>query len=90
MPSFCSISLGSPLSYNLCPSLGKHLDALRALRTASRLAPHTPSDLEPLTSRLSEAVKEMPESPLRSALQAELSDSEEEALKEKVNGISLK
>jgi hypothetical protein len=32
----------------------------------------------------------MPESPLRSALQAELSDSEEEALKEKVNGISLK
>ncbi|GAA5899701.1 peptide alpha-N-acetyltransferase complex A subunit NAT1 [Sporobolomyces salmoneus] len=72
---------------------GKHLDAVRALRTAAQLssnAPKTSSDkLSSLVSRLSEAVIELPESPLRSAAQAELATIEEQRVGGKLESLSI-
>ncbi|GAA5981699.1 hypothetical protein JCM5350_000459 [Sporobolomyces pararoseus] len=67
---------------------GKHLDALRALRTASHLSGSSEL-VTSLASRLSEAVKSLPESPVRSAVETELSTLEQEGMTGKVNGLSL-
>jgi hypothetical protein len=68
-----------------CPA-GKHLDALRSLRTASTF-PGTSSILAPLVARLSEAVQDAGDSPSHTTVLTELAALREAGIS--VNGLSL-
>ncbi|GAA5843366.1 hypothetical protein JCM3766R1_002931 [Sporobolomyces carnicolor] len=73
---------------------GKHLDAVRALRTAVSLPPSPGATsshdrISSIVTRLTEAVNGLAESPIRAAAQAELSALDEQRVVGKVNGLSL-